>query len=56
MLENLSVGKQLLLLFGLLVVLFLAVSFNSKRNRKKRLGKRSFEERIKEKREGKEQE
>jgi len=48
MLENLPVWKQLFLVFGLLVILFLAVRFNTKRNRKKRLNKRSFEERMKE--------
>lgn len=56
MLENLSIGTQLLLLAGLLVVLFLTVRFNNIHNRKKRLGKKGFGARLKENRKEREQE
>lgn len=48
MLENYSIGMQLLIVSGGLLVLFLLVRMNNKNNRKKRLKNRNFGERIRE--------
>jgi len=45
-LENLPVGTQLIATISLLVILFFAVRFNNKNNRKKRLKKSDFKENI----------
>lgn len=51
MLEGLSVRMQLLLVAGLLLVLFLAVRFNAKNNKRKRMKQknRDFGSGLKEK-------
>lgn len=56
--ENLSPLTQILLVFGGLVVLFLAVIANNNRNKSKRKPRntRAFKERLKAKREEKEKE
>lgn len=51
MLENLSVGKQLLLVSAGLLILFLLARMNNKNNRKKRMKNRNFGERISKNRE-----
>lgn len=53
-LENLSIPAQLGLLAGFLLFLFILVRLNTKNNRKKRVDKRTFGDRLKAERKKKE--